>query len=158
MRLWSISFKYLDPIGLVAVWREAILAKEVLENRTKGYKNHPQLVRFKNCEKPLDAINTYLYYIFLESKKRGYEFNPKKIDFDKVDKKLKIPVKKMQILYEFSLLKEKLKRRNFDYFKLVEDVKKIEPNEFFKVVSGDIEDWERPKNFIIRRWNKIIDE
>jgi hypothetical protein len=56
MRLWSIHPKYLDTKGLVALWRETLLAKHVLEGKTKGYKNHPQLNRFKKSEKPLDAI------------------------------------------------------------------------------------------------------
>lgn len=46
MRLWTISFKYLDAKGLVALWREALLAKNVLAGLIKGYKNHPQLDRF----------------------------------------------------------------------------------------------------------------
>ena len=53
MRLWSIHPKYLDTKGLLAVWREALLAKKVLENKTKGYKNHPQLERFKQQNDPL---------------------------------------------------------------------------------------------------------
>ena len=47
MRLWSVHPKYLDSKGLVALWREALLAKQVLEGGTKGYRNHPQLDRFK---------------------------------------------------------------------------------------------------------------
>jgi len=43
MRIWSLHPKYLDSKGMVALWREALLAKQVLLNKTKGYKNHPQL-------------------------------------------------------------------------------------------------------------------
>lgn len=64
MRLWSIHPKYLDTKGLLAVWREGLLAKKVLEGKTKGYKNHPQLNRFKKLADPLAAINAYLYQIF----------------------------------------------------------------------------------------------
>ena len=60
MRLWSIHFKYLDSKGLVALWREAFLAKKVLEGKTKGYKNHPQLERFRNSSNPISSINSYL--------------------------------------------------------------------------------------------------
>jgi len=42
MRIWSIHPKYLDAKGLVALWRETLLAKHVLEGKTKGYTNHPQ--------------------------------------------------------------------------------------------------------------------
>ena len=60
MRLWSIHPRYLDTKGLLALWREALLAKKVLQNKTKGYKKHPQLIRFKNCSSPIKAINKYL--------------------------------------------------------------------------------------------------
>ena len=43
MRLWSIHPRYLDSMGLVALWREALLAQAVLRGETKGYKFHPQL-------------------------------------------------------------------------------------------------------------------
>ncbi len=67
MRLWSIHPRYLDRQGLLAVWREGLLAKKVLAGRTKGYKNHPQLERFKNSPRPQAAINTYLWHIFQEA-------------------------------------------------------------------------------------------
>ena len=38
MRLWSIHPKYLGTKGLVALWREALLAQKVLQGNTKGYK------------------------------------------------------------------------------------------------------------------------
>ena len=60
MRLWSIHPKYLDSKGLVAVWREGLLARSVLDGKTKGYKNHPQLIRFKNQKEPLLFLDTYL--------------------------------------------------------------------------------------------------
>ncbi|GIW62281.1 MAG: hypothetical protein KatS3mg090_0107 [Patescibacteria group bacterium] len=78
MRLWTIHPKYLDSKGLVALWREGLLAKKVLEGKTKGYKNHPQLNRFKTHKKPLEAINSYLFNIYKEAKKRGYNFDKKK--------------------------------------------------------------------------------
>ena len=63
MRLWSIHPKYLDTKGLVAVWRESLLAKKVLEGKTKGYKNHPQLIRFINSENAIELINTYTEFM-----------------------------------------------------------------------------------------------
>lgn len=47
MRLWSVHPKYLDVRGLVALWREGLLAQAVLRGRTKGYLHHPQLERFR---------------------------------------------------------------------------------------------------------------
>ena len=79
MRLWSIHPKYLDNIGLIACWREGLLARKVLLGETKGYKNHPQLIRFKNEQYSIKAIDSYLYWILKESKNRGYNFNEGKI-------------------------------------------------------------------------------
>lgn len=60
MRLWSLHPVYLDSKGLVALWREGLLAKKVLQGRTKGYKNHPQLLRFKTLDDSINAISLYL--------------------------------------------------------------------------------------------------
>jgi hypothetical protein len=47
MRLWTIHPRYLDSQGLVALWREALLARAVLRGETRGYRHHPQLIRFR---------------------------------------------------------------------------------------------------------------
>ncbi|MEM2345154.1 MAG: pyrimidine dimer DNA glycosylase/endonuclease V [Archaeoglobaceae archaeon] len=75
MRLWSLHPALLDPKGLVALWRETLLARKVLEGKTKGYRNHPQLQRFRNYSNPIVAINSYLYFVFLEANRRGYRFS-----------------------------------------------------------------------------------
>lgn len=75
MRLWSLNPSYLDTKGLVACWRESLLAQEVLKGNTKGYKNHPQLTRFKKCEYPLRVLGQYLTELYEEGKKRGYKFD-----------------------------------------------------------------------------------
>lgn len=145
MRLWSIDFKYLDKKGLVAVWREALLAKAVLSGRTKGYKNHPQLERFKNHLYPLKVINTYLLYIFEEATRRNYVFDLSKIDLSKVDKSIKITVTKGQLQYEFFHLMKKLQQRDPQkHLELLKQVT-IQPNQIFYVVDGDVENFERPK-------------
>ena len=83
MRLWTISFKYLDAKGLVALWREALLAKNVLAGLTKGYKNHPQLDRFYAHENALEAVNAYLAGVYKEACARGYKFDVAKVgEFD----------------------------------------------------------------------------
>src|SRR5580765_8964788 len=79
MRLWTLHPKYLDAQGLVAVWREALLAQKVLRGPTRGYKHHPQLHRFKELEDPAAAIASYLDGILDEARQRGYSFNSKKI-------------------------------------------------------------------------------
>ena len=78
MRLWTISFKYLDAKGLVALWREALLAKNVLAGLTKGYKNHPQLDRFYAHENAQSAINAYLAEVYAQACARGYKFDAAK--------------------------------------------------------------------------------
>lgn len=94
MRLWSIHSKYLDRIGLIAEWREGLLAQKVLLGKTKGYKNHPQLIRFKNYEDPVLAIGTFLFHVYLEGKRRNFSFDKSKIV--KFDEKLEkiIPITK----------------------------------------------------------------
>ena len=81
MRIWSLHPKYLDAKGLVALWRETLLAKNVLQGNTKGYKNHPQLFRFKSTVSPIDSINQYLAEVYEEALRRNYNFNRSKIDW-----------------------------------------------------------------------------
>jgi hypothetical protein len=140
MRIWSIHPKYLDAKGVVALWRETLLAKHVLEDRTKGYKNHPQLNRFKECAQPLHAINFYLSVVCEEAETRGYQFDKSKIDwnFDSC----KINVTKGQVEYEIQHLKNKLLQRDPVKLKEVTSIKRIETHPLFKVVKGDIETWE----------------
>jgi hypothetical protein len=90
MRLWSIHPKYLDPAGLVAVWREALLAKNVLAGNTKGYRFHHQLARFKAQTDPLYLIDNYLSVIFEESLARRYKFDNRKFKDNEI--KEQIPV------------------------------------------------------------------
>jgi Pyrimidine dimer DNA glycosylase (EC 3.2.2.17)/DNA-(apurinic or apyrimidinic site) lyase (EC 4.2.99.18) len=68
MRLWSLHPKYLDKLGLLGLWRESLLAQKVLLGKTKGYKNHPQLIRFKKTEDPILYIGTYLYMFIWKEK------------------------------------------------------------------------------------------
>ena len=79
MRIWSLHPKYLDNIGLIALWRETLLAKHVLSGKTKGYTNHPQLTRFRKESSPIDRIDQYLSVILEESVVRGYNFDRSKI-------------------------------------------------------------------------------
>src|SRR5215469_17382670 len=79
MRLWTIHPKYLDPKGLVALWREALLAQKVLQGRTRGYQHHPQLFRFRAVRNPEGALARYLLVVYEESVRRGYHFDRGKI-------------------------------------------------------------------------------
>lgn len=140
MRLWSIHPKYLDSKGLVALWREELLAKNVLEGNTKGYKNHPQLIRFKKLKFPISNINYYLSNVVDEAKKRNYNFDESKLNFD--EKKELIIVTKGQIEYEFKHLLNKLKVRDFKRYEKFKNLKNIEIHPMFKVIDGNIENWE----------------
>ncbi|HPP92218.1 MAG TPA: pyrimidine dimer DNA glycosylase/endonuclease V [Bacteroidales bacterium] len=141
MRLWTIHPRYLDARGLVALWREALLAKKVLEGKTRGYTNHPQLERFRKAERPIDAINQYLAVIYEEALKRGYRFDRSKIDMNFTPQK--ISVKRGQIGFEIGHLLKKLKKRDrLKYDDIMEDVF-YEAHPLFKLVKGEVEDWEK---------------
>ncbi|MCX6350561.1 MAG: pyrimidine dimer DNA glycosylase/endonuclease V [Bacteroidetes bacterium] len=140
MRIWSIHPKYLDAKGLVALWRETLLAKHVLEGKTKGYKNHPQLNRFKAAINPVDAINYYLNFLYQEAKARGYNFD--KTKFNPKAKHPQLTVTVGQILYEFDHLKKKLAIRDIPQFKEIESLEILLPHPIFKVIDGDVEEWE----------------
>ena len=148
MRLWTINFKYLDAKGLVALWREALLAKNVLAGLTKGYKNHPQLIRFYTHQNSTDAINAYLLEVYKEACARGYKFDVAKVGKFDAENLSKIAVTRGQIEYEFSFLQEKLKQRDLKKYKENLNVKNIEISTIFTKIDGDIELWEKVKTLI----------
>lgn len=141
MRIWSIHPKYLDTKGLVALWRETLLAKKVLENKTKGYKNHPQLERFRNAENPLNCINFYLHHVWIESKNRNFNFDKSKITQNPIA--CSINVNSEQLEFERRHLLNKLRTRAFEKFIIFEREKAWEIHPMFKEINGDIEVWER---------------
>ena len=141
MRIWSLHPKYLDSKGLVALWRETLLAKHVLEGKTKGYLNHPQLQRFKKAKRPIECINQYLYAVYEESVERNYNFDKNKFNQEFTPSEL--PVTNEQIIYEKNHLLKKLKSRDRDKYCDLVDVIQIEANPIFRVINGKIEDWEK---------------
>lgn len=74
MRLWSLHPQHLDPQGLVALWRETLLAQAVLRGETRGYRNHPQIERFKKQRTPLTVIGAHLQAIHCKASERCYSF------------------------------------------------------------------------------------
>ncbi|MBN1544697.1 hypothetical protein JW898_04500 [Candidatus Woesearchaeota archaeon] len=140
MRLWSIHPKYLDPKGLVACWREALLAKKVLKGKTRGYTNHPQLIRFRQSKNPGGAINSYLQGIYTESCRRGYCFDRCKIGRQG---RLRLSVTTGQIEHEFRHLMAKLKEREPARYTALRSTKKIELHPLFFAKKGFKELWER---------------
>jgi len=141
MRLWSLHPEYLDVRGLVALWREGLLARKVLQQQTKGYKNHPQLCRFNAHLQPLAAIDCYLRYIYEEAVRRGYRFDASKIGHKQQCPK--ITLTKEQLRHELNHLKTKLKMRDPARYKKILAVKKPRAHPLFKMIAGGIETWEK---------------
>lgn len=141
MRLWSIHPKYLDAKGIGALWREGLLAKHVLEGKTKGYTNHPQLIRFKAAPKPLNAIEFYLQLVCEEAERRGYHYDRTKLRWGLSAPK--IPVTTGQLLYERKHLLAKLAVRDPARMPALRADVLPDPHPLFEVVEGDIESWER---------------
>ena len=140
MRIWSIHPKYLDTKGLVALWRETLLAKHVLAGKTKGYKNHPQLQRFKQSENPLECIDQYLAEIYNEASIRGYNFNKEKIDWDFKSRKLTVTTK--QLAYEIDHLFKKLQKRDMQKHAEIKLNNIFDTHPLFELIEGEIEKWE----------------
>lgn len=140
MRLWSLHPQYLDSKGLVALWREALLAKHVLEGKTKGYKNHPQLTRFKATKNPVSAMEHYLSVVYQEALTRGYHFNKNKINWH--FKPMTLTVTKGQIKFEIKHLFNKLKSRDRCKYKELIRLNNLKPHPLFQIIDGDIEKWE----------------
>ena len=140
MRLWSLHPQYLDTKGLVALWREALLAKHVLEGKTRGYKKHSQLDRFKQSVSPVEMINQYLAEVYIEASNRNYNFNKEKINWN--FRPGKLTVTSGQFDYEKDHLLNKLQKRDPEKFLQLKIKKKIKPHPLFDLIKGEIEQWE----------------
>ena len=143
MRIWTIHPKYLDSRGLIALWREALLAQRVLCGLAKGYKNHPQLVRFKTQKDPVAVIAAYLRVVYQEGVHRGYKFDISKIGTKVSSEKMRETCG--QLLYEWNHLKGKLKKRSPETYMRIEKVKDPEPNPIFKIIPGEVRMWEKQR-------------
>jgi hypothetical protein len=141
MRLWSLHPCYLDARGLVACWREGLLARKVLRGDTKGYRHHPQLDRFKVRPDPIAALDSYLSALWQEASQRGYNFNKEKIGprFSSTG----IAVTRGQLEFELRHLMMKLKERDSAKYKEVMKMKNPLPNPVFRIIEGKVESWER---------------
>ena len=141
MRLWSLDPSYLDDKGLVAVWREALLARKVLQGKTRGYRHHPQLIRFQAQKNPERMIEAYLWGIYEEAVRRGYQFDVRKLT--RMRRTSKIQVTSGQLLYELNHLKRKLKQRNLKLYRKMAGVKRPLAHPLFQIVPGGVAEWER---------------
>ena len=141
MRLWSLHPKYLDPQGLVALWREALLARAVLRGKTRGYQSHPQLERFRASSAPLSAINAYLAAVRGEATRRGYSFDKSKIG--PVRKFSRMAVTSAQLDYEWRHLLAKLQKRDPARYRKWRAVNAPQSHPLLYVRPGRIAAWER---------------
>ena len=142
MRLWSLHPKYLDSRGLVALWREGLLAQSVLAGGTSGYRHHPQLERFRGEADPVAAVAAYLRAIVEEAERRGYRFDASKLR--PAPEPVLLPVTAGQLGYEWEHLRRKLERRDPERAKAHGAVEEPDPHPLFRVVPGPIAPWERP--------------
>ena len=141
MRLWTLHPKYLDAGGLVALWREALLAQKVLRGATRGYKHHPQLRRFSGLPNPPATLAGYLAAVHEEAVQRGYRFDASKIGRRRF--RGKMTETRGQLLYEWRHLKRKLKRRDMKKYRNLLPIKIPAPHPLFRIVPGGVRDWEK---------------
>lgn len=142
MRLWSLHPKYLDAKGLVALWREALLAQAVLAGKTKGYKHHPQLTRFRESSAPRAYIATYLRLVQAEATLRGYRFDAKRIGRGSAAGMKPLKVTRGQLKYEWEHLNKKLRKRSPKWRRQVSGSKFLKPHPLFRTVRGKVAGWE----------------
>ena len=141
MRLWSLHPRYLDGPGLVALWREALLARAVLRGQTRGYTRHPQLDRFKAHPQPRLAINSYLLAVHDEATRRGYAFDRAKIG--PVRPVQVISVTTGQVECEWQHLQKKLLARSPAVLAKLGDVSVPSCHPLFRCRPGPVASWER---------------
>ena len=142
MRLWSLNPRYLDAQGLVALWREALLARAVLRGETKGYQHHPQLIRFYAHPQPLDAIEYYLHGVYEEAYLRGYSFHRDKLSAVQPLISL-IDVTDGQLNYEWQHLTQKIAKRSPKLLPTILSIAYPKPHSIFQIIDGEIASWEK---------------
>ncbi len=138
MRLWSLHPRHLDARGLVALWREGLLARAVLRGRTRGYRHHPQLDRFRARRDPVAALDRYLSRVLDEARARGYGFDARKIRYAAAGPRF--PVTAGQIRFEWRRLRAKILARTGRVPR-----GPPAPHPSLVVVPGPAEPWERGK-------------
>jgi hypothetical protein len=143
MRIWTLHPRYLDVKGLVAAWREGLLAQKVLAGATAGYARHPQLARFKASAAPLDSIACYLRAVLAESLRRSYSFDASKIGASGAASAGAIATTRGQLEYEARLLLSKLATRDARAQRVLAAETRLEANPAFSIVEGGIEAWEK---------------
>jgi len=143
MRLWSLHPRYLDAKGLVALWREGLLAQAVLAGLTRGYRNHPQLIRFREHRDTAAAMGIYLGHVADEAKERGYHFDRSKLPRRRTS--IRLTVSDGQLAREWQHLLAKLRDRDPARHARYVSIDAPDPHPFFVIVPGPVADWERAR-------------
>ena len=141
MRLWTVHPQYLDRQGLLAVWRETLLAQAVLRGQTRGYRHHPQLDRFRRQRAPVGCVADYLRAILAEAVRRGYHFDARKIAATRG--RARIPATAGQLMYEWEHLNRKLSVRDRARWASFKKIRNPEPHPLFDIVPGAVESFEK---------------
>ena len=141
VRIWSLHPSYLDARGLVALWREALLARAVLRGQTRGYTRHPQLERFRRHSSPPCAIDHYLVAILEEARGRGYDFDARKIG--RVGDRSRLIVTTGQLDFELAHLRSKIAARAPSELARLPERSLLRPHPLFDLSEGPVADWER---------------
>lgn len=145
MRLWTLHPRYLDRQGLLALWREGLLAAAVLRGATRGYRSHPQLRRFAATASPPDAIAAYLHAVADEASARGYRFDRAKLELDAEAARVVAPLTASdgQIQLERRHLAAKLATRCPERLGALPGSDLPDAHPLFVVVPGPVAEWER---------------
>ena len=139
MRLWSLHPSFLDARGLVALWREGLLARAVLRGKTRGYRHHPQLDRFRRCAEPVAALDAYLWAVLDEATARGYRFDARKLG---PRRRRRLRVTAGQVAWEWRHLARKLRARAPARLRALQG-RPRRPHPLFRLVPGPRAVWER---------------
>lgn len=142
MRIWTLHPRHLDPAGLVALWREALLAQAVLLGRTRGYTRHPQLARFRAEPDPVAAIAAYLRAVHAEAENRGYSFDLSRV-VEAPPLETRIRETRGQLLFEWSHLGKKLRARNPGWHARHHRGVTPTAHPVFRLFAGNVRSWER---------------
>lgn len=141
VRIWTVHPKYLDARGLVALWREGLLAQAVLRGKTKGYVHHPQLLRFWDTASPVGYIAAYLRAVQKEAMARGYRFDVKKISHAQVSGGLTVTCGQLE--FEWHHLLKKLALRDPQQYTKLAVLNRPIPHPLFRLIRGDVAAWEK---------------